>query len=57
MLLVIGDNNEGENKLREHGIQEFIKTPVSPENLADKILMLIAKKELKRVKQCQGRNF
>jgi response regulator RpfG family c-di-GMP phosphodiesterase len=57
MLLVIGDNNEGENKLREHGIQEFIKTPVSPENLADKILMLIAKKELKRVKQCQARNF
>jgi response regulator RpfG family c-di-GMP phosphodiesterase len=57
MLLVIGDNNEGENKLREHGVQEFIKTPVSPENLADKILMLIAKKELKRVKQCQAGNF
>lgn len=57
MLLVIGDNNEGKNKLREHGIHEFTKTPVSPENLADKILMLIAKKELKRVKQCQAGNL
>jgi multisubunit Na+/H+ antiporter MnhE subunit len=39
MILVLGDDNEGKVKLREHRIEEFINTPDSPENLADKIPM------------------
>ena len=45
--------NEDE-KFIEHGVDEVVLTPVSAENLGDKILMLIAKKELKEIKEKSG---
>ena len=56
IVIVLADNDKDEGKLQEHKIDEFVQTPVSAENLADKILMLIAKKELKRIKETQLKN-
>ena len=36
------------------GVDEVVLTPMSAENLGDKILMLIAKKELKEIKEKNG---
>jgi response regulator RpfG family c-di-GMP phosphodiesterase len=46
MIVVIADEDV---KLRGKNIDEFILRPVSPENLADKILHMLAKRELKRL--------
>ncbi len=37
-----------------NGVDEVVLTPMSAENLGDKILMLIAKKELKEIKEKNG---
>jgi response regulator RpfG family c-di-GMP phosphodiesterase len=42
--------DEGEN-LSEHGVDEIVTTPLSAENMADKILMILARRELKKEKQ------
>jgi response regulator RpfG family c-di-GMP phosphodiesterase len=48
MIVVIADENV---KQRGKNIDEFILRPISPENLADKILNMLAKKELKRLRK------
>ena len=51
MTLVLTDNvGEGE-KLSEHGVDELVTTPLSAENVADKILMMLARRELKKEKE------
>jgi response regulator RpfG family c-di-GMP phosphodiesterase len=54
MILIVADNDGAKGKednLRELQIDGFVQTPISAENLADKILMLISKRELKRIKE------
>jgi DNA-binding NtrC family response regulator len=49
MIVVIVDNHDDVRKLPKNEI-EFIVRPTSAENLSDKILNMLAKKELKRLK-------
>jgi DNA-binding NtrC family response regulator len=49
LIVVIVDNHDGVRKLPKNEI-EFIVRPTSAENLSDKILNMLAKKELKRLK-------
>jgi response regulator RpfG family c-di-GMP phosphodiesterase len=58
IVIVLADSgkDEDEDKLQEQQVDEFVQTPISAENLADKILMLIAKKELKRIRETQLKN-
>ena len=48
MIVIIADEDV---KLCGKNIDEFIPRPTSPENLADKILHMLAKKELKRLRE------
>ena len=56
IVIVLADNGEEEGTLQEQQIDEFVQTPVSAENVADKILILMAKKQLKKIKETQLRN-
>jgi DNA-binding NtrC family response regulator len=49
MIVVIVDIDDDVRKLPKNAI-EFVLRPTSAENLADKILYMLAKKELKRLK-------
>jgi DNA-binding response OmpR family regulator len=51
MIIVLVDKIDEDEKLLEHGIDELVLTPMSAENLADKILMLLARRELKKAKE------
>ncbi len=51
MIIIIADSINEEEKVVEHGVDEFVLTPFSAENLVDKVLMLMAKKELKKIKE------
>ena len=46
MIVIIADK-----ELCGKNIDEFILRPISPENLADNILHMLAKKELKRLRE------
>ena len=46
--IVISDTQKQESVHGTKQVDEVIVKPISPENLADKVLMLIAKRELKR---------
>jgi response regulator RpfG family c-di-GMP phosphodiesterase len=48
MIVIIADEDV---KLRGENIDEFILRPINPENLADKVLYMLAKRELKRLKE------
>ena len=48
MIVIIADEDV---KLQGKNIDEFILRPISPENLADKVLHMLAKRELKRLKE------
>ena len=48
MIVIIADEDV---KLRGRNIDEFILRPITPENLADKILHMLAKRELKRLRE------
>lgn len=50
VIIMVDTTNEEESGLQSH-VDEVVSTPISAENLADKILMLIAKKELKKIKE------
>lgn len=50
MIVVIVDTDDDQQKLRKNAV-EFILRPTSAENLADKILNMLAKKELRRLKE------
>jgi DNA-binding response OmpR family regulator len=51
MVVVIADNADEDEKLLEKNIDELVVRPVSPENLADNILTMLARRELKRQKE------
>ena len=42
-ILVIGDENSDKTRILDYGADEFALKPMSPENTADKILMLLAR--------------
>ena len=42
-ILVIGDENTDKTMILDYGADEFALKPMSPENTADKILMLLAR--------------
>ena len=48
MIVIIADEDV---KLCGKNIDKFILRPISPENLADKILHMLAKRELKRLRE------
>ena len=48
--LVLTDKVDEGEKLSEHGVDELVTTPLSAENVADKILMMLARRELKKEK-------
>jgi DNA-binding NtrC family response regulator len=42
-ILVIGDENSDKTLILDYGADEFTLKPLSPENTADKVLMLLAR--------------
>jgi len=42
-VLAIGDENSDKTRILDYGADEFALKPMSPENVADKILMLLAR--------------
>ena len=42
-VLVIGDENTDNTMILDYGADEFTLKPLSPENVADKVLMLLAR--------------
>jgi CheY-like chemotaxis protein len=51
MIVIIADNAEEDEKLLEKNIDELVLRPISPENLADTILTMLAKRELKKLRE------
>ena len=51
MIVIIADNGEEDEKLLENNVDELVRRPISPENLADTILTMLAKRELKRLRE------
>jgi DNA-binding response OmpR family regulator len=45
-ILVIGEENTDKTMILDYGADEFALKPLSPENVADKILMLLARDEV-----------
>ena len=54
MIMILADFTNKDDKLAENGVDGIVLTPMSAENLGDKILMLIAKKESKEIKEENG---
>jgi response regulator RpfG family c-di-GMP phosphodiesterase len=50
MIVIIADSDNDGEWLPNKNIDEVVVRPISPENLADKILNMLARKELKRLK-------
>ncbi len=50
MIVIIADSDNDGEWLPNKNIYEVVVRPISPENLADKILNMLARKELKRLK-------
>ena len=42
-ILVIGDENSDKTRILDYGADEFALKPMSPENMADKVLMQLAR--------------
>jgi response regulator RpfG family c-di-GMP phosphodiesterase len=51
MVIVLADNVNEYEPLLQHGVDQFFLTPLSPENLADKILVTLARNELKKLRE------
>ena len=51
MIVIITDNAEEDEKLLEKNIDQLVRRPITPENLADTILTMLARRELKRLKE------
>ena len=51
MIVITADNAGEDEKLLEKNIDEHVLKPISPENLADTILTMLAKRELKRLRE------
>ena len=52
--MILADFTNKDDKLTENGVDEIVLIPMSAENLGDKIIMWIAKKELKEIKEENG---
>ncbi len=46
-VLIIGDDDNDKVRLMGYGTDEFTLRPMSPENVADKVLMLISREKVK----------
>jgi hypothetical protein len=57
MIIIMADSINEDEKFIENGLDEVVLTPMSAENLGDKILMLIAKKELKEIREKMAKTF
>ena len=44
--ILIGDENSDKTMILDHGADEFTLKPLSPENAADKVLMLLAREKV-----------
>jgi DNA-binding NtrC family response regulator len=53
MMVVLVDDDDDIHRLPENTV-EFVLRPTSAENLADKILYMLAKRELKRMKSSEN---
>ncbi len=53
MIVIIADNDDDVQKLPKKNVVEFVLRPTSAENLADKILNMLARRELKRLKSSE----
>ncbi len=42
-ILAIGDENTDKTRILDYGADEFTLKPISPENVADKVFMLLAR--------------
>jgi response regulator RpfG family c-di-GMP phosphodiesterase len=51
MVVIIADNADEDEKLLEKNIDHLVFRPISPENLADKVLYMLATRKLKRHKE------
>ena len=51
MVVIIADNADEDEKLLDKNIDHLLVRPISPENLADKVTYMLAKRELKRLKE------
>jgi response regulator RpfG family c-di-GMP phosphodiesterase len=51
MVVIIADNADEDEKLLGKNIDHLVFRPISPENLADKVLYLLATRQLKRLKE------
>ena len=51
MVVIIADNADEDEKLLDKNIDHLVVRPITPENLADKVLYLLATRELKRFKE------
>jgi len=51
MVVVIADNVDEDERLLEKNIDELVLRPTTSENLVDKILNMLARRELKRLKE------
>jgi DNA-binding NtrC family response regulator len=45
-ILVVGEENTDKTMILDYGADEFALKPLSPENTADKVLMLLARDEV-----------
>jgi len=51
MVVVIADNADEDGNLLDKNIDQLVLRPISPENTADMILTMLAKRELKRFRE------
>ena len=51
MIVIITDNADEDEKLLEKNIDQLVRRPITPENLADTILTMLARRELKRLRE------
>src|SRR4029079_7888921 len=51
MVVVIADNADEDGNLLDKNIDQLVLRPISPENTADTILTILAKRELKRLRE------
>jgi len=51
MVVIIADNADEDEKLLEKNIDHLVFRPISPEDLTDKVLYMLAARELKRHKE------
>ena len=54
MIVIIADSEDYENVMSNMNIDQVVTRPISPENLADKILYMLAKRDLKRLKSSEN---